>query len=212
MKKTETQKEYVLRNVDIDTVGWCWIWTAHKRSNGYGVANVRGADGKFKIVGAHRVSYEAFKGTLTDGLHIDHLCRNPSCVNPDHLELVVPRENVLRGKSSDRLKKCKRGHEFTPENTYMFTKPDGSEGRACATCRLDRTNESRRRAGPERIAKFKEHSKKAHAKYYSKNADVAKARTKKWAEENPERKKAAAAEWYQKNRERILAKQKAARS
>lgn len=69
----------------------CWIWIGAK-TNGYGAFN----DGS-RIVRAHRWAYEALVGELDPSLHIDHLCRNPSCVNPDHLEPVTPRENTMRG-------------------------------------------------------------------------------------------------------------------
>ena len=46
---------------------------------------------------AHRVSYALLKGTLVDGLDLDHLCRVRPCVNPDHLEQVTRQVNVRRG-------------------------------------------------------------------------------------------------------------------
>ncbi len=49
---------------------------------------------------AHRWFYEQAKGPIPDGLSIDHLCRVPPCVNPDHLEAVSHTENVRRGKAA----------------------------------------------------------------------------------------------------------------
>lgn len=69
----------------------CWLWIGGKQAAGYGSFGVRGS-GKL----AHRVSYELHRGAIPDGLHLDHLCRVKSCVNPDHLEPVTPRENVRR--------------------------------------------------------------------------------------------------------------------
>jgi formylmethanofuran dehydrogenase subunit E len=87
---------------------------------------------------------------------LDHRCRNRACANIDHLELVTNRENILRGdikraapkvpgprKPRARKASCKRGHEFTAENTYL--KPDGRrECRACLqTYRQERTARER---------------------------------------------------------------------
>ena len=91
----------------------CWLWTA-STSNGYGIIKVRG-----RFRGAHRVSYEIYRGAIPPGFVTDHLCRVPCCVNPDHLEVVTIGENVRRGDNHHRRKTaCKRGHPFTPENTY----------------------------------------------------------------------------------------------
>lgn len=70
----------------------CWIWTGARNHAGYGHM---GVDGRNQ--GAHRVSYELNVGPIPDGLHIDHLCCTPACVNPLHLEPVTNQENTLRG-------------------------------------------------------------------------------------------------------------------
>lgn len=70
----------------------CWLWTASVNWKNYGMLGHNG-----KVKKAHRVSYELYVGTIPEGMHIDHLCRQRSCVNPYHLELVTPGENVRRG-------------------------------------------------------------------------------------------------------------------
>lgn len=72
----------------------CWIWTGARNTGGYGVARHRG-----RTIGAHRMTYEVFVGPLDPFLEIDHLCRNPPCVNPDHLEQVTRAENIRRVRS-----------------------------------------------------------------------------------------------------------------
>jgi hypothetical protein len=47
---------------------------------------------------AHRYFYEQHRGPIPDGLVIDHLCRVPACVNPEHLEATNQFENVRRGR------------------------------------------------------------------------------------------------------------------
>lgn len=113
----------------------CWIWTAYQDKNGYG----RFRSGKIKV-GAHRFSYELIKGPIPAGLTIDHLCRNPPCVNPAHLEAVTMKENVLRGIGptaiNARKTHCKHGHKFTPENTYTL-----KNGKCCLVCNRNTSSE-----------------------------------------------------------------------
>lgn len=126
------------------TDGGCWEWRGRTGSpSGYGYFSV-----DYKEVRAHRYAYQLLVGPIPDGLTIDHLCRNPSCVNPDHLEPVTMRENTLRGYGptgqNARKTHCKRGHEFTTENTYIQS--DGN--RRCRICdrMLSREGKRRRRA------------------------------------------------------------------
>lgn len=70
----------------------CWIWQGLINNNGYGVTGI----GQRKIY-VHRWMYERFKGAIPPKLEIDHLCRIPRCVRPDHLEAVSHRDNMARG-------------------------------------------------------------------------------------------------------------------
>ncbi len=75
----------------------CWIWTRAINGDGYGIIRVGSrTTGTRKLKRAHRLSYELFKGLITDGLQIDHKCFVRCCVNPDHLEAVTNKENIIR--------------------------------------------------------------------------------------------------------------------
>jgi hypothetical protein len=82
---------------------------------------------------AHRAAYAHFVGPLDDELQIDHLCRNTACINPDHLEQVTGRVNVLRGDTVParraRITHCPQGHEYNEANTAYFHRQ-----RRCRTC------------------------------------------------------------------------------
>ena len=109
----------------------CWLWTASKDGNGYGLFSGRPGGASIR---AHIWSYEYHVGPVPDGLQLDHLCRKRACVNPEHLDPVTSRVNSLRGDTvyaaNAAKTHCKRGHEFTPENTHITTQ--GS--RSCKTC------------------------------------------------------------------------------
>lgn len=110
----------------------CWLWFRANKGSGYGTARVNG-----HTVQAHRLAYELIRGPIPDGLTIDHLCRTACCVNPDHMEPVTHRENTLRGigRTAQNARKthCNRGHELSPENTYL--QPGRPRERTCKTCR-----------------------------------------------------------------------------
>lgn len=112
-------------------VDGCWHWTGALNQWGYGYFQ---HNGKRHL--AHRAAYEATYGPIPEGRQIDHTCHDPRtcppgtacphrrCVNPAHMEAVTPRENTLRGGSMAaehaRRTHCPSGHEYTPENTYLW--------------------------------------------------------------------------------------------
>lgn len=127
----------------------CWEWTASKTNDGYGHFKVRA-----KMVYAHRFAWEEINGPLPPwqpkGLQLDHLCRNPACVNPMHLELVTNSMNVCRGNGpagqQSRQTHCKYGHPFDEANTRWYGAK--RRHRACLQCgrRTQREYHKRKKA------------------------------------------------------------------
>lgn len=115
--------------------GSCWIWNAGHNGLGYG----RFWNGEKQIY-SHRFSYEFFKSPIPEGFVIDHLCKNPFCVNPEHLEAVTQKINYRRGDHpeiylSGGLRKkthCKSGHPFDEKNTGL-----NINRRYCKQCARD---------------------------------------------------------------------------
>lgn len=132
--------------VDKDAPGGCWEWTGKRTLQGYGISP--------KILGtafAHRVAWLLTRGPIPDGFHVDHLCRNRCCVNPDHLEPVYPLENTRRsrawleaGRKNAAKTHCPSGHPYDEHNTLILAR-GRRDCRACnaAGAGKRKTNRSR---------------------------------------------------------------------
>ena len=120
----------ITANVTIIDNSNCWIWNLFKDRDGYGLMTINGSTYR-----AHRASYSVFREQPGANLVIDHICRNRSCVNPEHLRLVTTKVNVTENSLSIQAHNsakthCKNGHEFTEKNTIIAN----DNSRQCRTC------------------------------------------------------------------------------
>lgn len=106
----------IFSHIDFDVSG-CWLWRGSLNNSGHGYTSLH-----HKTVYIHRFMYAWLIKPIPTGQGkdiqvIDHLCNIPHCCNPAHLALVLPKQNVLRGKAptADNARKvvCERGHELT---------------------------------------------------------------------------------------------------
>lgn len=133
----------VVAQIRITDAG-CWEWQGYRQPAGHG----RFRAGGRKVL-VHRWVYEHLVGPVPDGLELDHLCRNPPCCNPDHLEAVDHRTNTLRGVGPAALNaqkiECPKGHPYDAANTYV----DSLGRRVCRTCRSAWQRTYRRKNRPQ---------------------------------------------------------------
>lgn len=112
----------------VDKTPKCWLWKGSAAPYG-----TFWAEGQTRS--AHRTIYEIVRGAIPSGLHLDHLCRVPRCVNPWHLEAVTPKVNTLRGETpaAKNLAKseCPKGHPYSHVN---------SNGKRCCRVCLNESN------------------------------------------------------------------------
>lgn len=123
-----TIRDRLLERIAVDLDTGCWNWTGAISAGRYGSIYYQG-----RMQKAHRIAYRMVRGRIPHGMDLDHLCRNAKCVNPQHLDPVTRSENLRRSPLMDRNSHkthCKRGHEFTQENTR--TRPNGH--RTCKEC------------------------------------------------------------------------------
>lgn len=72
----------------VEKTDTCWNWISTMRAK-YGVFTL-----DKETFAAHRYSYQTAVGPIPEGMHIDHMCHNKACVNPDHLRACEPKQNV----------------------------------------------------------------------------------------------------------------------
>ena len=101
----KTLQERFDTKYEVNPSSGCWEWTAFRNAYGYGLLKEHPHKNS-KILKAHRISYTLHKGVIPEGMFVCHSCDNPSCVNPAHLWLGTPQDNM-----DDKMRK---GRSITP--------------------------------------------------------------------------------------------------
>lgn len=139
--------------VDVRGPDECWEWTG-PLVNGRGQISTppTTVGGRAKALYAHRYSAKLHFGMFDERLLVCHHCDNPKCVNPAHLYLGTVVDNARDRTVRRRTHRmndthCHRGHEFTPQNTYLHPT---TGRRGCRECRLEASRRADERRRPNR--------------------------------------------------------------
>lgn len=137
---------------NVQKSGGCWLWIGTRNRKGYGWMQWYG-----RAHLAHRISYTLAHGGYPADHDIHHICETPACVNPAHLMKLSHNDHALEYSPNNpayqnkRKTHCKRGHEFTPENTYISAAPSRRNPvRVCRTCVNLISRDAKRRARANR--------------------------------------------------------------
>lgn len=113
----------------------CWLFAGTIDKQGYGRIKVTRESSRE----VHRLVYLDWIGEIPKGLVIDHLCRNRSCINPEHLDPVTIKENILRGREarfgSRADTECGNGHKYKNNSFYVRTDNGSKRCRQCENLR-----------------------------------------------------------------------------
>ena len=131
----------LMRKVDKDGPDGCWLWTGYLDKFGYGKTTLRGV-----ATSAHRLVWiHSGRGPIPDGLQIDHLCRNPQCVNPQHMEATTRSVNVQRAYDAKHAATGRATVDGAPHGTR--------NGYGYHKCRCDECTAANREAHREQRLK-----------------------------------------------------------
>lgn len=136
----------------VDKTDTCWLWTKGLDNNGFGQAHFNGAKEK-----AHRLAYKLVHKDIGENIRLKHDCKNKRCVNPAHLNLIVPTTIIRDGEVIRTCSSCKEDkpiREFARNRAAQL-------GREywCYPCKRQKHKLQQRKHYKENINKERERSR-----------------------------------------------------
>jgi hypothetical protein len=136
---TDTLTQRISSRLSPPTNAGCLLWLGSRLPAGYGRISVK-IDGQYHNIYTHRYVATATYGPIPDDMVVDHLCHNPPCCEPTHLDITTHTENSVYRSNGKHpalvrlaLTHCRNGHEYTDATTGR--RANGS--RRCLECRRE---------------------------------------------------------------------------
>ena len=108
--------------------GKCWLWMGCKDPNGYGRFSMPPS----RAILAHRLAFELVYSTkIPEGMFACHKCDNPFCVNPNHIFLGTPADNMADAKRKGRMERGEKRYsaKLTRSMVLAIRKEQGPIGK-----------------------------------------------------------------------------------
>mgnify|MGYP001587424615 CR=1 FL=1 len=143
--KNRTKLPLAIRFISLisaDKSSGCWNWLGKKDKKGYGQIDINGRSWRTHLFSLDYFRPLEYAKLVPNKIEPDHLCRNTSCANPYHIEMVTRHTNLIRGTSPIAInyakKMCIHGHPFNEKNTYYIRDKHGGVERRCKECNRQR--------------------------------------------------------------------------
>ena len=119
-------------NYEISECGRVWSNITNKTlklsdTNGYKHTAIL-VDDEYRTVYAHRLVYEAYVGTIPDGMEIDHIDGDPANNHVNNLRLVTHQQNVVLSHRSGRCDQRIKAQRRFDWDTIQQIRADAANG------------------------------------------------------------------------------------